>query len=76
MGAMFSGIQDRFRSRYNVTIHSTDPWVVTFEDFLTEDEMLALISSVGRFQRSTDTGLTNEFGVYFVHSDWPLQTFF
>ena len=39
------------------------PWVVTFDDFAKDDEIAALLKSVERdFERSTDTGASNEFG--------------
>lgn len=63
MDNMFSSIVERFGDRYNVSVQSTDPWVVVFEDFVSEVEAAALISTVeGTWERSTDTGQANEFG--------------
>lgn len=63
MDNMFSSIVERFGDRYNVSVQSTDPWVVVFEDFVSEAEAAALISTVeGTWERSTDTGQANEFG--------------
>ena len=60
---MFSTIQERVGHLYGVTIVSTSPWVVTFDDFLTQEEIDALISTnQGNWERSTDTGQANEFG--------------
>jgi len=42
---------------------STDPWVVVFDNFVSEEEINAMISTVeGNWERSTDTGQANEFG--------------
>ena len=41
---------------------SRDPWVVTFDNFLSDAEAKALISNVDQWEQSTDTGDTNEFG--------------
>lgn len=63
MNAMFESIEKDFGSRYGVTVVSTDPWVVTFDNFLTEEEMDAILATnEGKFERSTDTGQANEFG--------------
>lgn len=62
MDAMFESIESRFGHLYNVSVLSTAPWVVTFEDFLSDDEADALISTVKKWERSTDTGSTNEYG--------------
>ena len=40
---MFESIVDRFGSNYGITILSKDPWVVTFDNFLTDSEVNALI---------------------------------
>jgi hypothetical protein len=60
---MFSSIVERFGDRYEVNVLSTAPWVVTLDNFLTEAESAALISTVdGTWERSTDTGTANAFG--------------
>lgn len=47
-----------------VTVHSTSPWVMTFDGFLTDGEADGILAQVnGNWQRSTDQGKTNEFGV-------------
>lgn len=67
MNAMFENIFERF-SHYNPTALSTPkdgpdkPWVVTFENFLTHEEVDAIIATNTHFERSTDTGTSNEFG--------------
>lgn len=60
---MFSSIVERFGDRYDVNVVSTSPWVVTFDNFLSDAEVNALISTVeGTWERSTDTGAVNAFG--------------
>jgi prolyl 4-hydroxylase len=41
---------------------SRDPWVIIFDNFLSDAEAKALISNVDQWEQSTDTGDTNEFG--------------
>lgn len=63
MKDMFDSILPSFGDRYGVTVVSTDPYVVTFDNFMTDEEVDALISTVeGGWERSTDTGSSNEFG--------------
>ena len=63
MNAMFSSIQQTYGSMYDINVLSTDPWVVTFDNFLTDREIDALLDSVtGNWERSTDTGTANAFG--------------
>lgn len=63
MHSMFSSIKSKYDDRYGVNILSEDPWVVTFDNFLTETEISELIRSVNdNWERSTDTGQQNEFG--------------
>ena len=67
MNLMFENILDEFRD-YGPEVLSSPaagkekPWVVTFENFLSDQEIDALISTNNNFERSTDTGSTNEFG--------------
>ena len=62
MNAMFESLVERFGDRYEINVLSKDPWVVTFDNFLTSDEAKALIGTVKKWERSTDTGSANEFG--------------
>lgn len=63
MDAIFEGMIEKYHHRYEVNIHSRSPWIVTFENFLTDIEIAALINTVnGNWERSTDTGGVNEFG--------------
>jgi hypothetical protein len=63
LSTMFASIEEKFSDRYDVNIVSTDPWIVTFDNFLTDDESRALITTVaGNWERSTDTGSVNEYG--------------
>ena len=47
MHNMFSSIQERFGERYGVTVLSEKPWVVTFDNFLSDDEVRCLWSTAG-----------------------------
>lgn len=38
------------------------PWIVTFENFVSDEQVDALIATNTKFERSTDTGSSNEFG--------------
>lgn len=63
MNAMFERIVDRFGAKYEVNILSRDPWIVTFDNFVSMEESKALITATGgKWERSTDTGTANEFG--------------
>eukprot|EP01038_Epipyxis_sp_PR26KG_P013151 gene13151-17619_t len=62
MEQMFGSIQSRFDGIYDVNVLSTSPWVITLDNFLTNEEADALITTVERWERSTDSGTTNEFG--------------
>lgn len=44
-------------AKYPVNVLSRDPWVVTFDDFVTDEEITALLeTNKGKFERSTDAG--------------------
>jgi hypothetical protein len=62
MDKMFSNIVSRFGNRYEINILSEAPWVVTFENFISDEEADALVKTVPRWERSTDTGSMNEYG--------------
>jgi prolyl 4-hydroxylase len=63
VSAMFLSLTERFGDRYDINVLSTSPWVVTFDNFLTDEEAEALISTVeGTWEHSTDTGAVNAFG--------------
>lgn len=63
MDNMFSEIEAKYGDQYGVNVLSTSPWVVTFDNFLTDVEITELIRSVNdNWERSTDTGTQNEFG--------------
>ena len=48
---MFSSLVEKYDTKHGVTIHSTDPWVVTFDNFITDEEVEALISTQDKFDR-------------------------
>lgn len=63
MYRMFETVERRFGNRYGpVTVYSRDPFIVTFENFVSEEEADALIDTIPRWERSTDSGSMNEFG--------------
>jgi len=63
MHDMFNSLFSRIGNKYGkIDVLSRDPWVVTFDDFLNDAEVKALISTQKRWERSTDTGSSNEFG--------------
>jgi prolyl 4-hydroxylase len=49
--------------QFNPVAVSQDPWVVTLDDVITDEEIAALLHAVRNdFERSTDTGAYNDFG--------------
>ena len=60
---MFESIIDRFEDRYVVNVLSVYPYVVTFDNFLSNDEIRALTNTVKGWQRSTDSGDINSLGI-------------
>lgn len=59
---MFRAVSQRFGKKYSIKVLSESPWVVLFENFISEEEGKALVSTIPRFERSTDTGSMNEYG--------------
>jgi len=57
----FTSMVERFPQLKPVVL-SEDPWVMQFDEFLTDTECNALFSTTGPFERSTDTGAKNELG--------------
>jgi prolyl 4-hydroxylase len=48
----------------DVTVVSRDPWVITIDNFVTDEQRDAVIKeTAGQFRRSTDTGAKDEHGV-------------
>lgn len=63
MNSMFNTLIEKHGNKYGVEILSTEPWVVTFENFLTVEETEALIATNNKkWERSTDSGQTNVYG--------------
>jgi len=63
MDNMFESIERDFGDKYGINIISRSPWIVTFDNFMTDIEVGALIQTVeGTWERSTDTGKVNEYG--------------
>ena len=59
---MFESVIDRFEDRYTINVLSASPYILTIEDFLSNDEIKALIGTVKGWQRSTDSGEINALG--------------
>merc|ERR1719336_430849 len=59
---MFQRIADGQFEHLKPTVISKSPWVIYFDQFLTEKEADEIYNSVGPFERSTDVGARNEFG--------------
>jgi hypothetical protein len=50
-------------AKYNVTVVSRDPWIVTLDDFITREESNALIKTLkGKFEESTTVGAAVDVG--------------
>ena len=62
MDRMFESITSRFGDVYDISVLSTSPWVIVLDNFVTDAETVSLLSSVNKWERSTDTGAMNEFG--------------
>lgn len=61
MNAMFEALE-RDYGDYGVEVLSRDPWIVQFNNFVSDLEANALIETQTHWQRSTETGTANEFG--------------
>jgi len=62
MNKMFQSLIPRYSGQYNINVLSESPWVVVFDNFLNDKEINALIDTVDKWERSTDTGVANEYG--------------
>lgn len=62
MKQMFEDIPLKYGEKYGVRVLSSDPYVVYFENFLTDEESDAFISLNNAWERSTDTGSKNSLG--------------
>ena len=62
MSSMFQSITPSFMDKYGARVLSTDPWVVIFDNFLTDSESNAIVKTVKQWERSTDTGTSNKYG--------------
>lgn len=69
MNAMFEGLVEKYQSKYGVTVVSTSPWIVTFDNFISDDEVEALIATnLNTLERSTDTGsMVNYIYIVFLY---------
>jgi prolyl 4-hydroxylase len=62
MGRMFEGILEEFGEKYGARVMSRDPWVVVFDNFVTDSEANGIVRTVKKWERSTDTGSANKYG--------------
>ncbi|RYH18249.1 hypothetical protein EON65_27460 [archaeon] len=63
MHDMFSTIQERLGHKYEIEVLSLSPYVVSFNNFISDDEANAILAAVQEdWERSTDSGKENEFG--------------
>ena len=63
MNRIFEEIIDKYSDQYTIDVVSRDPWIITFDNFLSDAEVDSLIAeSEGRWERSTDTGERNAYG--------------
>lgn len=62
-------IDEPFVSEYDVQVLSRDPWVVTIDGIITDEEMDRLIElgSIEGYQRSSDVGAKQPDGSYSSH---------
>jgi prolyl 4-hydroxylase len=59
---LFTHIVEKFGEQMAITVHSRDPWVLTFDSFMSAEEADAMIATVRTWERSTDTGAMNAHG--------------
>ena len=63
MENMFASLKKRLDNKFGaVNVLSTSPWVITVDDFVSNDEAHDLITGITTWERSTDAGEMNEFG--------------
>ena len=63
MDRMFLSIPKVFGHLYDIEVVSNSPHIVVFHNFVSDEEIEAILESVSdNWERSTDTGATNEFG--------------
>ena len=43
---VFSNLVEKYHHRYEVNVLSTSPWVITFENFITDIEVNAILTTV------------------------------
>jgi prolyl 4-hydroxylase len=62
LDVVFGKLKSRLKKYGPVTVHSKSPWVVTVDNFVSDDEVHDLIYGVDHWERSTNIGGVNEFG--------------
>lgn len=52
-------------AKYNITVMNRDPWIVTLDNFITDEESAALIKTLdGKFERSSSVGKKVDAGTF------------
>jgi hypothetical protein len=65
LNKLFNNIVIKF-SNYNITVMSSSPWLIVFNNFLSKAEIKALLLTASNngqsWERSTEPGMTNDYG--------------
>ncbi|GAB5364554.1 hypothetical protein AAMO2058_000980200 [Amorphochlora amoebiformis] len=61
LNSMFESIMEDF-AEFQPVVHSKDPWLVTFEEFMTEEEVDEFMGFNHNFERSKDAGKLSTYG--------------
>lgn len=65
MAQVFENMEENFRDRYRINILSRDPWIVYFDNFISNAEIKELMSVIDtEWVRSTDFGEYQKTGVF------------
>lgn len=65
IGQMFRNMQSKYGDRYLITVLSTSPWVVTIDNFISDDEIIAMHSGVSKWYESQSQEHFHDFN--FMH---------
>jgi hypothetical protein len=66
LNKLFNKIVDNFSNTYDITVLSKDPWVITFDNFLTDEEvagfLVATNNSIDTWSKSVEFTGSDSFG--------------